>query len=212
MPVSLSSVSAPKSTPAASGQWTVPLSDVVVHADMMAAAQETLASGWWSMGPRVSEFEGQFAAFSEVKHAIAVANGTAALHLALLAVGCKAGDEVVLPSLNFVAAGNTIVHTGATPVFCDVVGERDLNLDVADLEAALTDRTRAVVLLHYGGFPCDLDAVVEICRSRGVAIVEDAAHAVGSRYGAALADRWATSAASASSRTRTSRSAKGGCS
>ena len=182
MPVSLPPVSASKSTATASGQWTVPLSDVVVDPDMMEAAQETLASGWWSMGPRVAEFEEQFAAFSEVKHAIAVANGTAALHIALLAVGCKAGDEVVLPSLNFVAAGNTIVHTGATPVFCDVVGERDLNLDVADLEAALTDRTRAVVLLHYGGFPCDLDAVVALCRSRDIAIVEDAAHAVGSRY------------------------------
>ena len=182
LPVSLPPVSTPKSTAAASGQWTVPLSDVVVDAEMMAAAQETLASGWWSMGPRVSAFEEQFAAFSEVKHAIAVANGTAALHIALLAVGCKSGDEVVLPSLNFVAAGNTIVHTGATPVFCDVVGERDLNLDASDLEAAITERTRAVVLLHYGGFPCDLDSVVELCRARGISIVEDAAHAVGSRY------------------------------
>jgi dTDP-4-amino-4,6-dideoxygalactose transaminase len=175
-------VSAPKTPAVAPGRWIVPLSDVAIDADMLAAAEGTLASGWWSMGPRVAEFEERFAAFSGARHAIAVANGTAALHVALLAVGCGAGDEVVLPSLNFVAAGNTIVHTGATPVFCDIVGERDLNLDVADVEAALTERTRAVVLLHYGGFPCDVAAVRELCRLRGIAIVEDAAHAVGSLY------------------------------
>jgi dTDP-4-amino-4,6-dideoxygalactose transaminase len=167
------------SIPAA--RWAVPLADVIVGPELLDAARKTLESGWWSMGPRVEEFETEFAAVCECEHAIAVANGSAALHIALLAVGCGQGDEVVLPSLNFVAAGNSILHTGATPVFCDIRGERDLNLDVDDLDAALGERTRAVVALHYGGYPCEIDRLVESCHDRGVAVVEDAAHAVGAR-------------------------------
>ena len=103
--------------------WRVPLSDIRVDEELLAAARDVLASGWWSMGPRVEELERAFAAFMGVPHALAVSNGTAALHLALLATGCGPGDEVVLPSLNFVAAANTVTRVGATPVFCDVVGE-----------------------------------------------------------------------------------------
>src|SRR4051812_26453122 len=127
------------------------------------------------MGPRVEELEAEFARFCRAEHALAVANGTAALHLALLAVGCGPGDEVVVPSLNFVAAANAIVHTGAEPVFCDITGPDDLNLDPADVKAAVTPRTKAVVVLHYGGHPCDVDAVERL----GLPIVEDAAHAPG---------------------------------
>jgi dTDP-4-amino-4,6-dideoxygalactose transaminase len=160
-------------------RWQVPLADIVVDEELVSAALETLRSGWWSMGPRVEEFEREFAAFCGVEHAIAVANGTAALHLALLAVGCGPGDEVVVPSLNFVAAANTIVHTGAEPVFCDITGPDDLNLDPADLERALTPKTKAIVALHYGGHPCDMDAVTAIAEERGLVVVEDAAHAPG---------------------------------
>jgi dTDP-4-amino-4,6-dideoxygalactose transaminase len=160
----------------------VPLSDLRVTDEMVAAVERAVSSGWWSMGPRVSEFERAFAAYLEAPHALAVANGTAALHLALLAVGCGPGDEVVLPSLNFVAAANTIVHTGATPVFCDIRGGDDLNHDPADLEAALGPATKAVVLLHFGGFACDSGPVLEVARERGIAVVEDAAHAPGSRW------------------------------
>jgi len=117
-----------------------------------------------------------------VRHAFAVANGTAALHLALLAAGCAPGDEVVLPSLNFVAAANAIAHTGAAPVFCDVLGPDDLNLDPADLEAAVGPRTKAVVVLHYGGFPCDMGAVHEIAERHGLKVIEDAAHAPGGTW------------------------------
>ena len=92
------------------------------------------------------------------------------------------GDEVIVPSLNFVAAANTIVHTGATPVFCDILGEAELNLDPADVEAAVTPRTKAVVALHYGGYACDMDAVQAIADRHGLAIVEDAAHAPGAAY------------------------------
>ena len=149
----------------------------------MATVAETMASGWWSMGPRVAEFERAYAEFCGTRHALAVANGTAALHLALLAAGCGPGDEVVLPSLNFVAAANAVAHTGATPVFCDITADDDLNLDPEDLASAVGEHTTAVVVLHYGGFPCDLDAVRDTTEHNGVLLLEDAAHAPGSRYG-----------------------------
>jgi len=164
-------------------EWRVPLSDLRVDAELLEAARETLASGWWSMGPRVGELEDRFAAFTGANHALAVSNGTAALHLALLAVGCEAGDEVVLPSLNFVAAANTVVRSGATPVFCDVRGPRDLNLDPDDLAAAIGPRTKAVVVLHYAGYACDLPSVLAVAEEHGVAVIEDAAHAPGATLG-----------------------------
>ncbi len=167
---------------ASPGPWAVPLADVLVDDELRAAVDEVISTGWWSMGPKVLEFEGAFAEFCEVRHAFAVANGTAALHLALLAAGCAPGDEVVLPSLNFVAAANAIAHTGAAPVFCDVLGPDDLNLDPADLDAAVGPRTKAVVVLHYGGFPCDMGAVHEIAERRGLKVIEDAAHAPGATW------------------------------
>ena len=162
--------------------WRVPLSDIAVDDVLMNAAREVLESGWWSMGPRVAELERDFSEFTGAPHALAVSNGTAALHLALLAVGCGPGDEVVLPSLNFVAAANTVACTGATPVFCDIVGPHDLNLDPVDLEAAIGPKTKAVIILHYGGYLCDLAAVLEIAERHGVAVIEDAAHAVGALW------------------------------
>jgi dTDP-4-amino-4,6-dideoxygalactose transaminase len=161
--------------------WKVPLSDLSVPDEMVRAVEETVTSGWWSMGPRVGEFESAFAEFMGSRHALAVANGTAALHLAFLAVGCGPGDEVVLPSVNFIAAANAIAHTGAKPVFCDVLGDDDLNLDAADAEAAVGPNTKALLVLHYGGFPCDMEAVARICAERGIDLIEDAAHAPGSR-------------------------------
>ena len=162
--------------------WAVPLSDVLVDDELRQAVDDAVRSGWWSMGPRVADFEDAFATFVETRHAIAVANGTAALHIALLAAGCGPGDEVVLPSLNFVAAANTIAHTGARPVFCDIVGPADLNLDPRDLEAAITPATKAVVVLHYGGNPCDMEAVLALADRHGLVVVEDAAHAPGARW------------------------------
>lgn len=162
--------------------WKVPLADVAVDDELLTAAREALASGWWSMGPRVQAFEEAFADFCGASHAVAVANGSAALHLALLAVGCGKGDEVVLPSLNFVAAANAVHHVGATPVFCDVVGPDDLTMDPADVEAALSDATRAIVVMHYGGFACRMDEIREVADGHRAAIVEDAAHAPGATY------------------------------
>jgi dTDP-4-amino-4,6-dideoxygalactose transaminase len=167
-------------------KWRVPLADVLVTEELVAEAESAVRSGWWSMGPRVADFERAFAEYVGAEHALAVANGTAALHLALLAVGCGPGDEVVLPSLNFVAAANTVLHTGARPVFCDVKGSTDLNLDPVDLERVASAATKAVIALHYGGFACELDAVLELAEGHGAVVIEDAAHAPGSRLGARM--------------------------
>jgi dTDP-4-amino-4,6-dideoxygalactose transaminase len=163
-------------------RWAVPLSDIVVDDEIASAVAEALRSGWWSMGPRVAEFERQFAGFCGAKAAVAVANGTAALHLSLLAAGCGPGDEVLVPSLNFVAAANAIRHVGATPVFCDIEGPTSLNVDPRDIEAAIGPATRALVVMHYGGHPCRMDAILEIAARHDLALIEDAAHAPGATW------------------------------
>ena len=162
--------------------WKIPLADIRPDPDVLDAVLDVVSSGWWSMGPRVAAFEEAFAGLCGVTDALAVANGTAALQLALAAIGCGPGDEVVLPSLYFVAAANAVVLAGAKPVFCDIVGERNLNLDPADLELKLGSRTKAVIVLHYGGHPCDMDAVLDACRRREIPVVEDAAHAIAATY------------------------------
>jgi dTDP-4-amino-4,6-dideoxygalactose transaminase len=159
----------------------IPLSDVRVDDAIAEAVDEVLRSGWWSMGPKVDEFEQAFGDFIDAR-ALAVANGTAALHLALLAVGCGPGDEVVLPSLTFVAAANCVVHTGATPVFCDVTGPHDLNMDPEDVERVITPATKAIIAFHYGGHPCRMGALLELAERHGLALIEDAAHAPGARW------------------------------
>ena len=168
----------------ADARWTVPLSDVDGDDELAEAAAEAVRSGWWSSGPRVIELEEQLAGFVESPHALVVANGTAALHLGLLALGIGPGDEVITPSLTFVAAANAIRLTGATPVFCDVLSEDDLNLDPADVARAVSSRTKAILPLHYGGVPCDMDTVLAIAEEHTLAVVEDAAHAIGGRHAA----------------------------
>jgi dTDP-4-amino-4,6-dideoxygalactose transaminase len=160
----------------------VPLSDIAVDEEILGAVNKAVASGWWSTGPRVAAFEGAFARFLGAQYAVAVSSGTAALHLAVVACGCGPGDEVILPSLNFAAAANVVRHAGATPVFCDVRGDGDPNLDPRDVEAAVGPRAKAVVALHYGGFACDMDAVVAIAERHGLVVIEDAAHAPGATY------------------------------
>jgi dTDP-4-amino-4,6-dideoxygalactose transaminase len=169
-----------RAAPATDGAWAVPLTDVFVDDAIADAVEEVLRSGWWSTGPKVAEFEDAFGEFVGAR-ALAVANGTAALHLALLAVGCGPGDEVVVPSLTFVAAANCVVHTGARPVFADIVGQDDLNLDPDDVERAITPATKAIVAFHYGGHACRMAALAELAARHGLALIEDAAHAPGTR-------------------------------
>jgi dTDP-4-amino-4,6-dideoxygalactose transaminase len=161
---------------------SVPLSDLAVDEEILRAVGDAVASGWWSTGPRVAEFERAFAGLVGAGHAVAVASGSAALHLSVIACGCGHGDEVLLPSLNFVAAANAVRHAGARPVFFDVTGAGDPNLDPRDLDAAAGPRAKAIVALHYGGFACDMDSVMAIAARRGLVVIEDAAHAPGAVY------------------------------
>lgn len=141
-----------------------------------------LRSKWLSMGPEVAAFESEFAEFLGVRHAVAVANGTAALHLAYLALGIRPGDEIIQPAMNFVAAANVTIAVGAVPVFADVVSLSNPTIHPDDVASLVTPSTRAVVAMHYGGHACQLDALLEICRQHGLALVEDACHAPGAHY------------------------------
>jgi dTDP-4-amino-4,6-dideoxygalactose transaminase len=146
-----------------------------------AAAAAAIASGWVAQGPRVAEFEQAFAATLGVRHAVAVSSCTAALHLAMVAAGIGPGDDVVVPSLSFIATANAARYVGARPVFADVDAQT-LNLTPETVAPVLTERTKAVILVDQAGVPADLDSMRKLCDPRGIAIVEDAACAVGSVY------------------------------
>jgi dTDP-4-amino-4,6-dideoxygalactose transaminase len=162
--------------------WKVPLADVQLGSEEIEAVTGVLKSGWLSMGPMVQEFEGQFAQFIGIKHAFAVANCTAALHLACEVLGIKSGDEVLCPALTFVASANAILYTGATPVFVDVAGPHNLNFSAEDAARKITQKTKAIMVVHYGGYPCDMDAIIALARKHGLKIIEDCAHAPGVAY------------------------------
>jgi dTDP-4-amino-4,6-dideoxygalactose transaminase len=168
--------------PEAGPRWQVPLADVTLGAEEAAAVAGVLKSGWLSMGPRTREFEERFAAFLGIEHALAVASGTAALHLAVEALGLDPGDEVLCPALTFVASANAILYAGARPVFVDLNGPHDLNLSVADAAGKITGRTRAIMAVHYGGYPCDLDGLQSLAAKHNLKIIEDCAHAPGATY------------------------------
>lgn len=140
------------------------------------AVVETLRSGWLTTGPRVRALEAAFAAAVRAPEALAVASGTHALHLALLALGIGAGDEVIVPTITFCSTAHVVEHVGATPVIVDVDPET-LCLDPAAVEAACTPRTRAVIAVHLYGHPCPMAEIDAIAAQRGLAVVEDAAHA-----------------------------------
>ena len=154
----------------------IPLFDVRLSETEIAAVASTLRSGWLTMGPRTESFEKAFAEQLGVRHAVAVSNGTAALHLAYLAAGIGPGDEVIVPAITFVATANAVRYCGATPVFADIVGQHDLGVDTRHVEALLTPRTKAVTAVHYGGYAADVRVLETLCRERGIALIEDAAH------------------------------------
>ena len=141
------------------------------------AVAATLRSGWLTTGPRAAELESRFAEYLQARHALAVASGTAALHLSLVALGAGTGDEVITTPITWPATANVIVHSGATPVFADV-REGDLNIDPAHAASLVTERTKAVVPVHLAGQPADLDPLWAL----GLPVVEDAAHALESSY------------------------------
>jgi dTDP-4-amino-4,6-dideoxygalactose transaminase len=163
--------------------WEVPLSDLVVSEEDIAAVADVYRSGWLSMGPQTEALESDFAAYTGAGYAIAVANGTAALHLICAAAGLGPGDEVVVPSMTFVATVNAVAYTGATPVFADIASVTEPWLDLDAVADAITARTRAILTMAYGGHPGQTAALRALADERGVALLEDAAHAAGSWLG-----------------------------
>lgn len=149
--------------------------------DEARAVAEVLASGMLTQGPKVQAFEARFSALQEVRHAVATSSSTTALHLALVVAGIGPGDDVVVPSLAFIAAANAVTYVGARPVFCDVDPATG-TVTAAAVRAALTLDTRAVIVVDQGGVPVDLDPVRELCDRHEITVIEDAGCAVGSEY------------------------------
>jgi dTDP-4-amino-4,6-dideoxygalactose transaminase len=159
----------------------IPIAKPYLNADDAQAAYDVIMSGWITQGPRVQEFEEKFAAYTGAKHAIAVSNCTTGLHLALIVAGIKAGDEVICPSMSYIATANSIMYVGARPVFAEVHPET-YNLDVLDVESRITSNTKAILLVHQIGMPADIDAFRDLCDKHKLTLIEDAACAAGSSY------------------------------
>ncbi len=160
---------------------SIPVSRPSVGAGEEAAVIEVLRSGWVTQGPKVAEFESKFAEYVGAPHAVAVSSCTAALHLSLLAAGIKPGDEVLCPSLSFIATANAIVHAGGTPVFVDITAST-YNMDPDRIEEAITSRTRAILVVHQVGLPGAMNRFNQIAGRNELAVIEDAACAIGSEY------------------------------
>jgi perosamine synthetase len=160
----------------------IPVCEPLLLGSELEYVTRAVSNGWISSsGSFVGEFEQRFAEHLGVKHAVSVCNGTAALHLALVAAGIGTGDEVILPTFTMMASAAAVCYTGAKPVFVDC--ERDSwNLDVTQLESRLTNRTRAIMPVHIYGLSCDMDPILALAKQRGLLVVEDAAEAIGSLY------------------------------
>jgi perosamine synthetase len=159
----------------------IPVARPWLGEEEVAAVSEVIRSGWVAQGPRVAEFEGAFATTLDGGHAVAVSSCTTALHLSLVLLGVGPGDEVVVPSMSFIATANVVRYVGATPVFADI-DEATLNITATTVRPVLSGATAAVIAVHQAGVPADIDALHSLCDPLGVAVVEDAACAAGSTY------------------------------
>jgi len=145
------------------------------------AVRKVVESGWVTQGPKVAEFEAAIAKVCAAPHAVAVSSCTTALHLALICAGVGTGDEVIVPSMSYIATANAVVHAAATPIFAEVEAAT-FNLDLADVEKRITPRTKAIILVHQLGLAADIDVWTSLAQTRGLRLIEDAACAMGSRY------------------------------
>ena len=159
--------------------WRVPLADLDFGPEEEGAVIDVLRSKWLTMGAVTQAFEAAFAELTGAKHAVAVSNATQALHLACLALGIGPGDEVIVPSLTFVATANAVLYCGADVRFAEVIGGDDLTVDPVSIEACITPRTKAVIPMHYAGYPCRMGEIMALAQAHNLAVVEDAAHAPG---------------------------------
>jgi len=162
-------------------EMTVPFHRPSVGEAEIAEVVDTLRSGWLTTGPKVARFQREFAAAIGARHAVALNSGTAALHVALEAVGVTAGDEVIIPTYTFTATGEVVTYLGARPVLADCRVDT-LNIDAETIEPHLTSRTKAIVPVHVAGQACDMEPILELARTHGLAVVEDAAHALPATY------------------------------
>jgi UDP-4-amino-4-deoxy-L-arabinose-oxoglutarate aminotransferase len=159
----------------------LPFSRPTISEAAIAEVATVLRSGWITSGPKVAEFERDFAAFTGAAHAVAVCSATGGLDLVIEALDLKPGDEVITPSINWVSAPNMVELHGGTTVFCDVVADT-LQLDLKSVERLITPRTRAILPVHFAGAPCDLDGLRALVAGRDIRLIEDAAHATGAKY------------------------------
>lgn len=162
--------------------FKIPLFDLNFGKEETDAVIETLESKWLSMGPKCIEFEDTFAMMTGSKRALSVANCTGALHLALMALDIKAGDEVIVPSLTFVATANCVRYVGATPVFADVTSLNDLTICIEDIKNKITDKTKAIIPMHFAGYAANMDAIMGLAREFNLKVIEDACHGPLSEY------------------------------
>ncbi len=168
-------------------KWKVTLSDLNFDQREQKAVERVIKSRWLTMGETVEKLERDFSDFIGAKHAIAVSSGTAALHLAMRALEIKAGDEVIVPSLSFVASSNAILYVGANPVFVDVTGWDDFNLSGDDLKKRITPQTKAMVVVHYGGYLANMEEIKKVAKKHRLFIIEDTAHAIGAKLNSKMA-------------------------
>jgi len=160
-------------------QLKIPFFDSDIGEKEIKEVTRVLESRWLTMGEVTKKFEEKFCELTNSKYAFAVANGTAALHLATAASGVGPGDEVIVPSFTFAATVNSILYTGATPIFADITSEDNFNISPEDIERKITPKTKAITLVHYGGHPCDMPKIMEIAERHNLSVIEDAAHAPG---------------------------------
>jgi dTDP-4-amino-4,6-dideoxygalactose transaminase len=170
--------------------WQVPLADLDYGPEEERAVLDVIQSQWLTMGAVTKEFEARFADFVGAKHALAVSNGTVALHLACVASGLGPGDEAIAPALTFVASANAIVYTGADVRFADILGPENLNISPERIEAQRSPRTKAILVVHYGGYACHMDEILAIADQHDLAVIEDAAHAPGVRWNGKALGTW----------------------
>ncbi len=170
--------------------WKIPLADINFGREEEKAVLRVIRSRWLSMGEETQQFEQEFAAFIGVKYALAVANCTAALHMACLAVGIGPGDEVIVPSLTFVATANAVRYVGGVPVFADIESEDWLTISPASIEKCISEKTRAILVMHYAGYACDMSAILNIARKHNLVVIEDSAHAIGSELNGKKLGTW----------------------
>jgi perosamine synthetase len=159
----------------------IPLARPYVGEEEIKAVSEVIRSGWLSLGPKLTEFENRFADFIGAKHAVAVNSGTSGLHLCIKALNIGPGDQVITSSFSFVASSNPIILEGGNPVFVDI-DERTYNIDPQKLEDAITEDTKAIVLVHIFGQPCNMEAIMRIAERKGIPIIEDACEALGAAF------------------------------